>query len=486
MATPDHCIGNYIGGEIVEPAADARLLDNSEPATGKVYSRLVDSTEADLEAAVAAAESALPRWRALDIEERAGYLERIAALIEENLDQLAKAESRDNGKPLALARGIDIPRAAANFRFFARAITQFASESHATGERAINYTLRAPLGIVGCLSPWNLPLYLFTWKIAPALAAGNCVIAKPSEVTPATASMLAEICRAAALPPGVLNILHGRGDGIGSALVAHPKIKAISFTGGTATGARIAAEAAPHFKKLSLELGGKNPTLVFADCDWEKTLDGALRAAFANQGQICLCGSRIYVESSIYADFKTALLQRVARLRIGDPATAVDQGALVSAAHLEKVLNAIARAKEEGGQILCGGERVRIDGRCRDGYFVAPTLIEGLPIDCRTNQREIFGPVATIQPFSDEEEVLQLANGTGYGLATSVWSQNLGRCHRLAARLDFGIVWINCWMQRDLRTPFGGMKNSGVGREGGWEALRFFTEAKNVCVDYGG
>ncbi|MFC6634894.1 aldehyde dehydrogenase [Microbulbifer taiwanensis] len=478
-------IGNYIGGEVVMPAADARLLDNVEPATGRVYGQLVDSTETDLEAAVAAAETALPHWRAMDIETRAGYLERIAELIEDKLDALAAAESRDNGKPLALARGVDIPRAAANFRFFARAITQFASESHAMGERAINYTLRSPLGIVGCISPWNLPLYLFTWKIAPALAAGNCVIAKPSEVTPKTAAMLAEICRSAALPAGVLNILHGRGDGIGSALVAHPKIKAISFTGGTATGSKIAAEAAPHFKKLSLELGGKNPTLVFADCDWEKTLDGVLRAAFANQGQICLCGSRIYVESSIYQDFKTALLERLARLKVGDPQTDVDQGALVSGAHMEKVLNAIAQAEKEGGQILCGGERLQIEGRCRDGYFVAPALIEGLPIDCRTNQQEIFGPVATIQPFSSEEEALQLANGTGYGLAASVWSQNLNRCHRLAAQLDFGIVWINCWMQRDLRTPFGGMKNSGVGREGGWEALRFFTEAKNVCIDYG-
>ncbi|SHF53065.1 aminomuconate-semialdehyde/2-hydroxymuconate-6-semialdehyde dehydrogenase [Microbulbifer donghaiensis] len=484
MTTLNNCIGNFIGGEIIQPAADASLLENIEPATGQVYGHLIDSDNADLEAAVAAAEGALPHWRALEPDQRARHLERIADLIEENLDTLAEAESRDNGKPLALARRVDIPRAAANFRFFARAITQFASESHAMDGRAINYTLRAPLGIVGCISPWNLPLYLFTWKIAPALAAGNCVIAKPSEVTPTTAGMLADICRRAGLPAGVLNILHGRGNGIGSALVAHPKIKAISFTGGTATGARIAAAAAPSFKKLSLELGGKNPTLVFADCDWEKTLDGVLRAALTNQGQICLCGSRIYVEASIYAEFKAALLERVAKLRIGDPLTEVDQGALVSAAHMDKVLNAIAQAKEDGGQILCGGERLQIDGRCRDGYFVAPTLIEGLPIDCRTNQKEIFGPVATIQPFSDEKEALQLANGTGYGLATSLWSQNLSRCHRLAEQLDFGIVWINCWMQRDLRTPFGGMKNSGVGREGGWEALRFFTEAKNVCVDY--
>ncbi|SEA33065.1 aldehyde dehydrogenase [Microbulbifer marinus] len=485
MAALDSCIRNYINGEMVQPPADARLLDNIEPATGQVYGKLVDSTDGDLEAAVAAAEAAQPNWRALDLEERARHLERIAALIEKNLDSLAEAESRDNGKPVALARSVDIPRAAANFRFFARAITQFASESHAMGERAINYTLRAPLGIVGCISPWNLPLYLFTWKIAPALAAGNCVIAKPSEVTPKTAALLAEICRDAGLPAGVLNILHGRGSGIGSALVAHPKIKAISFTGGTATGAQIAAAAAPRFKKLSLELGGKNPTLVFADCDWEKALDGVLRAAFSNQGQICLCGSRIYVEASIYTDFQAALLGRVRQLRVGDPLTEVDQGALVSAAHMDKVLKAIALAQEEGGQILCGGERLQMDGRCRDGYFVAPTLIEGLPIDCETNQQEIFGPVATIQPFADEEEALRLANGTGYGLATSIWSQNLSRCHRLAGQLDFGIVWINCWMQRDLRTPFGGMKDSGVGREGGWEALRFFTEAKNVCVDYG-
>ena len=485
MTATGSLIRNYIGGELVEPGEGATLLDNINPATGEVYSQLVDATEQDLQAAVAAAEDALPGWRAMDITARARHLEKVAELIERDQEKFAAAECEDNGKPLSLARTVDIPRAVDNFRFFARAITQFASESHAMGESAINYTLRSPLGIVGCISPWNLPLYLFTWKIAPALAAGNCVIAKPSEVTPKTAAMLAEICIEAGLPAGVLNILHGRGNTIGSAIVAHPKIKAISFTGGTATGARIAAEAAPQFKKLSLELGGKNPTLVFADCDWEKTLDGVMRSAFANQGQICLCGSRIYVERSIYADFKAALLQRIAKLRIGDPLSEVDQGALVSEAHMHKVLNAIETARAEGGEILCGGRQLHVGGRCSGGFFVEPTLIEGLPIDCNTNQQEIFGPVATIQPFESEDEVVQLANGTSYGLATSIWSENLSRSHRVAGRLDFGIVWVNCWLQRDLRTPFGGMKNSGVGREGGWEALRFFTEPKNVCIDYG-
>ncbi|MFT3883729.1 MAG: aldehyde dehydrogenase [Gemmatales bacterium] len=477
-------LSNYIDGVARDPV-NGTYLDNVDPATGKIYSHIPDSDNADLALAIAAAENALPSWKALSLEARAKILNGIADGIDRRLEELARAESVDNGKPISLARSLDIPRASANFRFFAAAMTQFSSESHTTGIEAINYTLRDPLGIVGCISPWNLPLYLFTWKIAPALAAGNCVIGKPSEVTPMTAYLLGEICTEAGLPPGVLAIVHGRGSSIGQALVSHPKVKAISFTGGTATGSAIAAKAAPVFKKLSLEMGGKNPTFVFADCDYESTLTGTLRAAFANQGEICLCGSRIFVERSIYNRFRDDFVSRASALKLGDPLNEeTQQGALVSEEHMEKVLSYIELVRQEGGRILNGGHRVTVPGRCQDGYFVAPTVIEGLSADCRVNQEEIFGPVATLIPFDSEEEALAMANGVRYGLAASVWSSDIRRCHRVARLLEAGVVWVNCWLLRDLRTPFGGMKDSGVGREGGLEALRFFTEAKNVCIKY--
>lgn len=476
-------LSNYLGA--LRAPVNGAYLDNVEPATGQVYSQAPDSDAADLELAVAAAERAWPDWRVQAPESRARILNAIADGIERRLPELARAEAVDNGKPLSLARSLDIPRAAANFRFFASALTQFASEAHPMGAEAINYTLRQPLGIVGCISPWNLPLYLFTWKIAPALAAGNCVIAKPSELTPMTAHLLGPICTEAGLPPGVLNILHGRGSGIGRALVEHPKVKAISFTGGTVTGAAIAAAAAPMFKKLSLEMGGKNPTLVFADCDYESTLAGTVRAAFANQGQICLCGSRIFVERPLYKKFRDDFVARAAALKVGDPlADDTQQGALVSEAHLKKVQSYIQLAISEGGRLLTGGRRVTVPGRCENGYFAAPTVFEGLDAACRVNQEEIFGPVATLIPFETEEEALAQANSVRYGLAASVWSEDVRRCHRVAQELEAGVVWVNCWMLRDLRTPFGGVKDSGVGREGGVEALRFFTEAKNVCIKY--
>ncbi len=473
---------HYIDGELVE-AASGRWLDNIEPATGAVYSRIAAGGAADVERAVQAAQAAFPGWKKTSADERARLLNAIADRIEQWLDALAEAESMDNGKPIWLAKSVDIPRAAHNFRFFAHAITQWSSESHSMGDVAINYTLRDPIGVVGCISPWNLPLYLFSWKIAPALAAGNCVIAKPSEVTPMTAFLLAHICREAGLPKGVLNIVHGLGGECGNAIVAHPQIKAISFTGGTKTGEHIARIAAPMFKKLSLEQGGKNATLVFDDCEFDQTVNEVLRAAFSNQGQICLCGSRIYVQRGIYARFRDALVAKVNNLKVGDPMDANNQqGALVSKAHQEKVLACIALAKEEGGTLLAGGHALQPEGRCRDGYFVAPTVFENLSPACRTNQEEIFGPVVTLTPFDDEAEVLAYANGTRYGLAASVWTTDLKRAHRIAAALESGIVWVNCWLLRDLRTPFGGVKQSGVGREGGVEALRFFTETKNVCI----
>ena len=473
---------NYVNGQLVPPRT-GRYLDNIEPATGQVYGHLPDSGPEDVAAAVAAAEAALPAWRARPAEERGRLLVKIAELLERDLEQLALAESCDNGKPVSLARRLDIPRAASNFRFFGTATEHFSSETHLQEGVALNYTVRHPLGVVACISPWNLPLYLFSWKIAPALAVGCCVVAKPSELTPVTAFLLAKICIEAGLPPGVLNIIHGTGAGCGQALVAHPGIKAISFTGGTATGRQLALTAAPLFKKLSLELGGKNPNLVFADCDLAEAVKTSIRSSFDNQGQICLCGSRIFIERPIYEAFKAEFLRQTAELTVGDPLDPkTQQGALVSQAHLKKVLDYIQLAQEEDGTLLAGGHQVRVPGRCADGYFVAPTVFEGLPPHCRVNQEEIFGPVVTLTPFDTEEEALEWANSSEFGLSATVWTQSLARAHRVGHLLHAGVVWVNTWLHRDLRTPFGGMKNSGMGREGGLEALRFFTEQQNVCV----
>ncbi len=475
---------NFINGEFVAPLG-GKFIQNFNPATGNVWGEIPNSDASDIELAVTAAEKAFPEWSRTSLDRRHEILMAISDGILKNLERFAETESRDSGKTITAARTVDIPRAAQNFKFFATAALHFASESHEMPGRAINYTLRQPIGVVGCISPWNLPLYLFTWKIAPALAAGNCVIGKPSEVTPATAFLLSEICREAGLPQGVLNIVHGLGPVAGEAIVRHPKIKAISFTGSTRAGAEIARIAAPVFKKLSLELGGKNPNLIFADCDFDKMLRTTVQSSFANQGQICLCGSRIYVEKKIYKKFKTAFVLRVKKLQVGDPSDPNSKlGAVVSEAHFHKVLNCIKLAKQEGGKILCGGHAVKLPGELAGGWFIAPTVIEGLGNNCRTNQEEIFGPVVTIQPFENEEVAIALANGVDYGLSATVWTSDLNRAHRAAAQLQVGIVWINCWLLRDLRTPFGGVKNSGVGREGGWEAMRFFTEAKNVCIEY--
>jgi aminomuconate-semialdehyde/2-hydroxymuconate-6-semialdehyde dehydrogenase len=475
-------LANYINGQLVSPAGGT-YIDNFHPATGAVYSLIPDSDERDVQAAVEAAKAAFPGWAATPAEQRAKIMMKIADLIRRDTEKMAQAESKDNGKPISLARAVDIPRGISNFEFFATAIMHFAAESHIMENSAINYTMRQPVGVVGCISPWNLPLYLFTWKIAPALAAGNCVVAKPSEITPMTAFLLSELCIEAGLPPGVLNIVHGLGGRAGQAIVAHPEIKAISFTGGTKTGAGIAATAAPMFKKLSLELGGKNPNIIFADCDFEQMIKTTVQSSFANQGQICLCGSRILVERPLYEKFKAAFVERVQQLVPGDPShDGTRLGAVVSQPHMEKVLSYVELAKQEGGTVLCGGHRVLMNGELSNGWYIAPTVIEGLSYNCRTNQEEIFGPVVTITPFDTEEEALMMANSTQYGLAASVWTQHLTRAHRVAALLESGIVWINCWLLRDLRTPFGGVKQSGVGREGGFEALRFFTEAKNVCI----
>ena len=475
---------NFIDGAYCAPKS-GNYIDNYEPATGKVYSLIPNSDASDVETAVQAAERAYPIWSKMSAEDRSAILIRLSEGIQARMDEFVAAESRDNGTPVSLAAHVDIPRAVSNFHFFATAIVHFASESHFMEGVGVNYTLRKPIGIVGCISPWNLPLYLFSWKIAPALAAGNCVIAKPSEITPYTAYLLGQVAKDAGLPDGVLNILHGEGKTVGEAIIKHPKIKAISFTGGTATGEYIARTAAPMFKKLSLELGGKNPNIIFADCDFDDMLSTTLRSSFANQGQICLCGSRIFIERPLYERFKEAFVVKVAKTVVSNPTDPkAILGAVVSKPHMEKVLSYVKLAKQEGGTVLTGGEQVHLDAPYNEGYYIRPTVIEGLAYDCRTNQEEIFGPVVTITPFDTEEEVLRMANSTSYGLAATVWTSDLKRAHRVADELQSGIVWLNSWLVRDLRTPFGGMKASGVGREGGWEALRFFTEAKNVFVKY--
>ena len=471
---------NFINGELQE-AVNGQSMDNYNPAKGEVYAQVPDSDHQDVQLAYDAAQAAYPNWSVLPAEEKFKYLNAIAEGIDKRRDEFALAESIDQGKPLWLAKN-EMIRSAQNFRFFATAAMQFASESHATEDRAINYTLRQSIGVVGCISPWNLPLYLFSWKIAPALAAGNTVVAKPSEFTPATAHLLSKVCQEVGLPHGVLNIVHGLGPKVGQAMVEHPRIKAISFTGGTATGKHIAATAGPMFKKLSLELGGKNPNIIFEDADIEKAIKTTVNTSFLNQGEICLCGSRLLVHESLYDKVKEEMVKRSKALVVGDPQDEKTRvGAIVSKPHYEKVLSYIELAKQEGGRVLAGGEALHPEG-FESGWFIAPTVIEGLGPACRTNTEEIFGPVITLMSFKTEEEALQIANATEYGLAATVWTENLTRAHRFASQLEFGIVWVNCWLLRDLRTPFGGAKSSGVGREGGWEAMRFFTEPKNVCI----
>jgi aminomuconate-semialdehyde/2-hydroxymuconate-6-semialdehyde dehydrogenase len=475
-------IKNFINGKLVPPNS-GEYFDNSSPVDGKVYSQIPDSDGTDIDTAVSAAKEAFKTWSKLSKKDRHNHIMRLAVEIDNNFDELVAAESKDNGKPEHLSRSVDIPRASENFRFFATASLHFDSEVHEMDGKALNYTLRQPVGVVGCISPWNLPLYVLTWKIAPALAAGNTVVAKPSEITPLTAYLFSEICQKANFPKGVLNIVHGYGHKVGDALSRHSDVPVISFTGGTATGEKIAAVAAPMFKKLSLELGGKNPNIVFADAEFDNSVDMAVKAAFSNQGQICLCGSRLFVQNSIYEKFKDAFVEKTNLLKVGNPKDDTsDLGAVVSKQHLEKILECIELAKTEGGKILTGGNRVIIDGELSNGYYIEPTIIEGLSHSCRTNQEEIFGPVVSIIPFKTEEEVIEMANSTKYGLSASIFTKDVSRAHRVAAEIDAGIVWVNTWMLRDLRIPFGGMKNSGVGREGGFKSLQFFTEPKNVCI----
>jgi aminomuconate-semialdehyde/2-hydroxymuconate-6-semialdehyde dehydrogenase len=480
-------IRHFIDGKHADPAS-AEWFDKIDPATGQVVAQVPDGDSCDVNAAVQAAARAFPAWSRTPTAERSRLLAAIADRIDANVEKLALAECVDGGKPLARARTVEIPRASANFRFFAGAVEHFHSEAYRTDRIAINYTLRPPRGVAGLLSPWNLPLYLFTWKIAPALATGNTVVAKPSELTPTTAHLLTEICQEVGLPPGVFNVVHGYGDKVGAALVAHPGVPTISFTGGTTVGAEIAKLAAPLFKKMTLELGGKNSNVIFADADPAPVLEASLHAAFANQGQVCLCGSRIFVEEPAYDAFVEHFTRQTRRLKVGDPLDPqVDQGALISDRHRQRVRSYIELARQEGGRVLCGGDvpsPAQLGERCRSGFFLEPAVIVDLEVGCRVNQEEIFGPVVTITSFRTEEEVVRHANATAFGLSASLWTRDLERAHRIAERLECGTVWVNCWLLRDLRTPFGGVKQSGVGREGGEEALRFFTEPKTVCIKY--
>jgi aminomuconate-semialdehyde/2-hydroxymuconate-6-semialdehyde dehydrogenase len=474
---------NYINGTL-RPAVSGKTIDNYNPSIGAIYGTLPDSDSEDVQLAIEAAEAAFESWSKMPMETRFDWLMKIANEIELQKEEFILAESIDNGKPTWLASMSDIPRAVSNIKFFAAAQMNFPSESHHTPGQGINYTLRKPLGVVGCISPWNLPLYLFTWKIAPALAAGNTVVAKPSEITPVTAYLLTKICEKINFPKGVLNVVHGLGPKVGQPIVESKRIKAVAFTGGTQTGRIINKVCAEQFKKVSLELGGKNPNIIFDDVNIDEVIETTVKSSFNNQGQICLCGSRIFIHKNIYETFKIRFVERIKQLVIGDPLTEVNIGAVVSEAHLKKILGYIVLAKQEGGTILTGGKRYIPNGRCENGYFIEPTIIEGLDYQCRVNQEEIFGPVVTLTPFESEEEVIMMANSTPFGLACSIWTKDIERGHRMAEAIESGIIWVNTWMVRDLRTPFGGMKESGIGREGGFEAMRFFTEPKNVFVKY--
>jgi aminomuconate-semialdehyde/2-hydroxymuconate-6-semialdehyde dehydrogenase len=474
-------VQNLIDGRWEAPLTGSYLL-NLNPATAEAFSEIPRSGEQDVDLAVRSAQNAFPGWSRMSLGDRAGYLYKMAKRIEERADEFAEMESRDQGKPVTLARRLDIDRAIHNLKFFADEILKSEKEFY-QGPGFTSSVIRKPVGVAGLISPWNLPLYLLTWKIAPALACGNTVVAKPSEFTSMTAALLAEVSLEVGLPAGVLNIVFGLGSPVGEALVRHPKVPLISFTGGTATGRKIYRDSAEHFKKISLELGGKNANVIFADCDFGKMIETTLRSSFLNQGEICLCGSRIYVEEKLYSKFIEHFVAATKKLHVGDPSDPKTfMGALISEAHLEKVLSYIDHARSEGGQILAGGDRPELSGKLAKGYFLNPTVIVGLEENSRCLQEEIFGPVVTISKFTSEKEVIEKANGVSYGLSATVWSQDLEKADRIAGELDVGTVWINGWLLRDLRVPFGGMKHSGLGREGGRYSIDFYTEPTTVVV----
>ena len=490
-------IENFVDGQFVAPI-DGQYMPTYNPATGKVYMEVPDSSEHDLNLAVEAAKRAFPSWSSTPRLERQRILLLIADLIDRNLDELSSAESRDQGKPVSFARQVDIPRARDNFRFFAGKLSYVQGKcselESGHSNPALSYTQQMPVGVAGLISPWNLPLYLLTWKIAPCIAYGNTCVCKPSEFTSVTACMLCLLMKEAGLPDGVVNMVFGTGPRVGAALVKHPNVPLISFTGGTVTGERVIVDSAKHFKKLSLELGGKNANIIFNDADLERCVETSVRSSYSNQGEICLCGSRIFVQESIVDRFVEMFLERVRKLHPADPSDPKTKlGALVSEQHLEKVLGYIRIAREEGCQILHGSGQRRTDiqpvspntADLSAGYFMDPTIIMTNhldPMKCRVTQEEIFGPVVTITPFSTEQQVLDWANGTQYGLSASLWTEDAKRQRRVAEKLRVGTVWVNCWLVRDLNMPFGGMKASGLGREGGDYSEHFFTEEKTICL----
>ena len=477
-------LSNYINGEW-RPAICEHWIEDYSPANGSLIAQIPCSSSEDVDDAVLAATVASADWANQTIAERADWLEKIADALEDRAEEVAQLESLDTGKPISLARSVDAARSVANFRFFAEQGREFESEIFEMSD-ATNRVVYKPVGVTGLITPWNLPLYLLSWKVAPALLMGNTIVAKPSEMTPMTASLLAEVMEEVELPNGVFNLVHGNGLDAGAPLTSHPDVNLISFTGGTATGREVAKSASSGFKKLSLELGGKNATIIRADANLDEMMPSIVRASFLNQGQVCLCGSRILIHESIYDSFVKGFLEVVSDLIVGDPSDdQTELGALISSDHRDKVMSYIELAEEEGGDILCGGGApIGIPQAFENGYWVSPTVIDGLAPDSRCATEEIFGPVVTLHPFSDDDEAVEIANMTDYGLAGSIWTQDVDAGSLMAEQIDSGMVWVNCWLHRDLRVPFGGVKNSGVGREGGRWSLGFFSEAINICVKH--
>jgi len=477
---------NFIDGKFVR---GKREFADVNPADGSVIAQVAEADENLVDDAVQAARKALNgEWRRLGIRERAARLHKVADAIESRFDCFVNAEVADTGKPVTLASRLDVPRAAANFRVFADAIKMAGVESFQTetpdGTRALNYAIRKPLGVIGIVIPWNLPLLLLTWKVAPALACGNTVVVKPSEETPATATLLAEVMQEAGIPHGVYNVVHGFGpDSTGEFLTKHPDVNAVTFTGESRTGAAIMKAVAPSVKPVSFELGGKNAAIVFADCDFEETLEGLSEAVFLNTGQVCLCAERVYVERSMFEQFVEALKHKAEKLRQGAPSEQTTElGPLISAQHRAKVLSYYKLAHEEGATVVTGGGVPEFGNVLDKGFYIQPTIYTGLAESARCVKEEIFGPVCHVAPFDSEEEAIVMANDTEYGLAASVWTTNLKRGHRVAQSMNAGITWVNCWFLRDLRTPFGGVGLSGIGREGGMHSLNFYSELNNICI----